>query len=287
MKNTTQKTYIIEEESKTLQGQKTFDENQRLIYSINYTESPSIENRYEYDETGNLIKQIETQGNIENSAQTFEYGEDGTIIDQKLFIAGHLYEHIKLEKTENGFTRTMFVNGEEIERLEKSFNGKNWHNSFYLNGELLEEQKYVFNTETNTAETEVSNYEDDHFIVIKEKYNEQSEVTFEEKFLKGGSLLSSTEIEINNGLILKETIKEFLGNDHSYERSFEYDEFNNMTKYECRSSTGALLSFHNRWFNDKNQLVEETGYANGYFSGITGIQRNNEQFHLIHDYEIE
>ncbi|MBU2020281.1 MAG: hypothetical protein KJ941_11605 [Bacteroidetes bacterium] len=279
------KTYSLEEDNRTLIHKESYDENGNVVHSIDYRESPPVELNFEYDSDGNLIRQSEIQGGIENSSQIFEYDAEGDIIDEKLSIGGALYEHTSLVKTDSGFIRTMTQDNEEVERLEKNIDGDNWSNKFYRYDELLESQKYTFDAKNNSGETIIEGFEHDFNVVIKEKYSNKDEIILKEEFHENGTLLTATEIEIEDGLTLKESVKDFSNGEVYYERLFEYDKNNNIINFEVRSSTGALQSFHKRKFDNQNRLIEETGFTNCYFSGIDGVHKNHNCFHLIHEYE--
>lgn len=279
------KSYSIVEDSRTLIHEETYDENGNIVHSIDCRKTPSVEQNFEYNSDGNLIRQSEIQGGIENSSQIFEYDDEGDIIDEKLFISGSLYEHTSLIKTDSGFIRTMTQDNEEVERLEQNTYGDNWNNRFYRFDELLESQEYTFDTKNNSGETIIKGFEHDFNVVIKEKYNNKEEIILKEEFHENGTILTTTEIEIENGLTLKESVKDFSNEEVFYDRLFEYDQNDNLISYEVRSSTGALNSFHKRKFDNQNRIIEESGFTNGYFSGITGVHQNHDRFHLIHEYE--
>lgn len=279
------KSYSIEENNRTLIHEESYDENGKVVHSIDYQESPPIQQVYEYNSAGNLIRQREIQGGIENSSQFFEYDADGDIINEKLSIGGALYEQTSLVKSDSGFIRTMTQDNEEVERLEKIIDGDNWRNKFYRFDELLESQEYTFDAKNNSGETIIKSFEHEFNVVIKEKYNCKDEIILKEEFHENGTLLTSTEIEIENGLTLKESIKDFSNGEVYYDRIFEYDKHQNIVNFEVRSSTDALHSFHKRIFDIHNRLIEESGFTNGYFSGIDGIHKNHNRFHLIHEYD--
>lgn len=279
------KSYSVDKESRTLIHEESYDENGNVVHSIDYRESPPVEQNFEYHSDGNLIRQSETQGGIENSSQIFEYDAEGDIIDEKLSIGGALYEQTSLVKSDSGFIRTMIQDNEEVERLEKIIDGDNWNNKFYRFKELLESQEYTFDAKNNSGETIIKGFEHDFKVVIKEKYNSKNEIILKEEFHENGTLLTSTEIEIENGLTLKESIKDFSNGEIYYERIFEYDKNENIINFEVRSSTGALHSFHKRKFDNENKLIEESGFTNGYFSGIDDVHKNHDRFHIIHEYE--
>ncbi len=230
-----------------------------------------------------MIYQRELQGEIETNSESFEYDDEGTIVDQKLFIGGDVYEHISLTKTDTGFVRKMIQDGIEVERLETSMNGDNWSNKFYLNNELHESQDYTFDEKNKMGETLIKNVESE--ILIKDTHDSNGKIILTEEYHKNGSLLTSTEITLEKGEIVKETVREFSPLENHFDRLYEYDPKGNMIAFEVRSSTGALDSFHKRKFDNRNRLIEEVGFSNGYFSGITGIHKGHDRFHFVYEYE--
>ncbi|MFT6243712.1 MAG: hypothetical protein ACJA0U_000380 [Salibacteraceae bacterium] len=179
----------------------------------------------------------------------------------------------------------MFQDGEQVERLEKIEDGKNWSNKFFRYDELLETQEYIFDAQNNSGETSIHVLEGDQRFINKEKYNELGEIVAREEFKGDDTLLFSVEVELENGLTSSESIRDFSSGESYFKKKYQYDKLDNMVKFECRSSTGALLSFHNRKFDDENRIIEEVGFSNGFFSGITGIHQSHDRFHLIHEYE--
>lgn len=281
------KSYTLDHGVRTLIHEESYNENGDVIHSMDYRESPPIEQRFEYNSDGNLIQQIEIQGGNENSSQHFEYDIDGDIIDEKLTIGGRLYEHIKLVKTDHGFIRTMSQDNEVVERLEKLIDGNNWSNKFYRFDELLESQDYTFDPKNNSGITRIRSFEDEFNIVVLEKYNDKNEIILREEYHENGTLITATETEIENGRIMKESVIDFSNGEVYYEHLFEYDKNDNLVNFEVRSSTGALHSFHKRKFDNRNRLIEESGFKNGYFNGISGVHKNHDRFHIVHEYETE
>ena len=278
---TKHKSYLIKEGKQTVIQEETYDEKGQVIQAIDYRESPAIEKIFEYNSIGQLIFQSEFQGGVEKSSQLFEYNNDGEIVDEKLKIGGVLYEHTLLTKTDTGFVRTMTQDGVEIERLEIIIKENDWSNKFYCHDELLEIQVYNH----HLRETKITSFELDMHIIIKEKYNSKDELVLKEEFHENGTLLASNEFEIQNGMITKESIRDFKEGEKFYERIFDYNKNNDLINFEIRTSTGSLQSFHKRKFDKQNRLLEESGYSNGYFSGISGIHQNYDHFHIVHEYE--
>lgn len=279
------KAYLVDQDTRTLILEESYDENGNVIHSIDYRELPPNEHYFEYDSNGKLIREREVQDGEELTVQTFEYDSDNVVVDEKLFIAGELYEHTRMVKTDSGFVRTMIQNDLEVERLERVNDGENWVNNFYSYDELLEKQEYTFDEINNTGEIITTDFVNDFKYVVKEKYNEKGDIILEETFNEEGSLLNSTETEIEKGLILKETVKDFVAGGIHNHRFYEYDENNNLINFEVRSSTGTLHSFHKRVFDNQNRLTEEIGHTNGYSNGVDGIYKNYDRFHILYEYE--
>jgi hypothetical protein len=278
------KSYSIEEDKRTLILEETYDENGNVIQSIDYDETPEIVRNFEYNEAGFIVSQYEIQGGVENSSQHFEYDEDDEVIDEKLFIGGGLYEHTVITKNESGYVRRMIQDNEEAERLVMKTDGKNWTNEFYNFDELAQVHEYIYNEEERTGITKIKFLDDDSFITNTQKYDENDDVIQEEEYNEKDVLLKSIQVELENGLIVKEAVRDFNDSEGYYEQLYEYDNNKNIINFEVRSSTGALLSFHKCKFDNQNRLIEESGFANGFFSGITGMHKNHDRFHVVHEY---
>lgn len=278
------KSYSIDEDNRTLILEEFYDENGNVIQSIDYHENPEIIRNYKYNDKGFIVDQNEIQGGIENSSQQFEHDEDGDVIDEKLFIGGNLYEHTVISKSDSGYVRTMIQDNEEVERLEVKEDGKNWTNEFYNFNELSQVHEYTYNEKDRSGTTKIKFLDDGSVITNTQKYDDNDDVIFEEEYNEKDVLLKSIQIEIENGLIIKEVVRDFTEGEDYYEILYAYDEKENIINFEVRSSTGGLLSFHKRKFDNQNRLIEESGFANGYFSGITGIHKNHDRFHIIHEY---
>lgn len=280
--HSTQKTYSIEDDQRVLILEKQFNSNGKVIKEINYQEKPAIERVFEYNQQGQLVAQMELQHGIENSSQRFEYDDEGEICDEKLFISGELYEHIRLEKNATGSVKTIEQDGELIERIEKDIDGKNWVSRLYSYGELDETVTYTFDPEASRATTEVQVHVDNFRISVHEKLKENGEVIFIERY-EDKDLVSSIQFEIENGLVLKRSVKEFGYAPNQYQNLYEYDEQKNLVKFESRASNGSLLAFHTRIYNTDNLLEEEMGSSSGS-SGNSGMQTQFSQFHYVYEY---
>jgi len=281
----TRKTYSIDEDIRTLTHQETYDDNGNVIHSLDYRNDPPVENIFEFNSNNQLISQTEKEGDIEMSAQFFSYNEAGEINLHEIFIGGSLYEKTVLETTENGFVRSKFQDGELVERLETIVNGDNWSTKFFHYEELTETQDHVFDAKNNSGETISHILEGDIRLTEKEKYNDQNEILLNEVYKDTDTLLISTEVKIENGLTISESIRDFSNGESYYKKTYQYDKLDNIVKFECRSSTGSLLSFHNWKYDSENRMIEENGFENGYFSGITGVHQSHDRFHLLHEYE--
>jgi hypothetical protein len=273
-------------DSKVCIYEEVYNDNGKVVQKNDYRESPVIEQRFYYNPLGELIELIENQEGVENSKQTFVYDECGDVIDEKLYIGGGLYEHTVIEKTATTFIKKLIRNGEEIELFEKIIDGENWSSKTFHNEELVESYSYVYHPQERLGVTSYKNYQNDFIAQTKEKYNDKNEVILNEDFHENGTLLTSVETVIEDGLIFNEIVKNFFGDESYYESFYTYDERKNLIKFECRSLSGALMSFHTRKFDDNNRVVEEKGFSNGHFSGITGIHSNHDKFHFIHEYQV-
>lgn len=280
--HSTQKTYSIEDDQRVLILEKQFNSNGKVIKEINYQEKPAIERVFEYNQQGQLVAQMELQHGIENSSQRFEYDDEGEICDEKLFISGELYEHIRLEKNATGSVKTIEQDGELIERIEKDIDGKNWVSRLYSYGELIETKTYKYDPSTAIATTEVEIHVDVFSLSFVEKLNEIGEVISVEEY-EDKDLVSSIQFEIENGLVLKKSVKELGYAPNQYQNLYEYDEQKNLVKFESRASNGSLLALHTRIYNTDNLLEEEMGSSSGS-SGNSGMQTQFSQFHYVHEY---
>lgn len=278
------KSYSVDEDNRTLILEETYDENGNVIQSIDYDETPEIVRNFEYNEEGFIVYQNEVQGGVENSSQHFAYDEDGEVIDEKLFIGGSLYEHTVLLKSDSSFVRTMTQDNEEVERLVGTIDGKNWTNKFYNFDELTQVHDYTYDEKDRTGKTKIKFLEDDSIITNTQQYDDNDDVILEEEYNEKDVLLKSIQVELENGLIVKEAVRDFSDGEDYYKQLYAYDENKNIINFEVRSSTGGLLSFHKCKFDNQNRLIEESGFANGFFSGITGIHKNHDRFHLVHEY---
>jgi len=280
-----QRIYSILDEKKILIQENSFNMDGKIIHSIDFSVHPNVEEFFEYNGEGLLIREFEIQEGVENSSQVFEYDNENEVVDEKLFISGELYEQTIITKTENSFTKIMVQDGVEVERLEKIKEGKNWTNNFFQNNELLERQEYRYNSKDNSGELTIHIFEDDTRFSVKENYNKNDDIILKEEFNENGSILISTETEYENGLVVKEIIEDFSNTEGKYQNIYKYDDNANMVLFECLSSTGALNSFHRWRFDLQNRLVEESSYSNGFYSGITGVHSNHDRSHIVYEYE--
>ena len=282
--NTLIKTFSIEDNEQVLIQQQILDLNNQLIQSTDFRFSPIVVNNYFYNSKNQLIKQVESENELELSAHYFLYDEVGEVIQEELHINGFLFEKIVLEKSDKGYIKTMAQDNLEIEKMIRVNDGLNWKNEFYVEGKLVEIQDYVFDSKLNSGKIQINNFETKEEITVLEKYDSRGAIILLEEYNAKQKLIISTESQYENEKIILQTVKDFSNGENYYQNFYEYDLRNNEIKFECKNLSGKLISFHHRIYNSKNQLIEEIG-ANKKNKGSFKVDYDKlDRFHYIYEY---
>lgn len=260
------KTYSIDDENKILICEEKFDEKNNLIHQKDLKNIPNSEHTFEYNELNQLILEFEwLEGKICSRIE-YQYTEEGEVSDQKFYFDDVLFEHTKLEKIENGFIKTTFQDGVEVERLEKNRSNKNWKNTFWsTDNKILEIQEYTYDEKKRLGTTVFQNLEDNLFKKVIEEYNTKSELIFLKKFNENDILLEEIQFVYSRELLIKEITKNFR-KDNTYQCSYGYDQKGNLIKKECLNSYGKLITFQHIVYDRKNRVISECGNTNGLYN---------------------
>ena len=284
--NTLIKTFSIEDNEQVLIQQEILDLNNQLIQSSDFRFSPIVVNNYFYNSKNQLIKQVESENELELSAHYFVYDEVGDVIQEELHINGFLFEKTILEKTATGYIKTMSQDNLEIEKLVRVNDGLNWKNEFYVEGKLVEIQSYIFDSKLNDGKILINNFETKEEITVLEKYDSIGAIILSEEYNAKQKLLISTQSQYENEKIVLQTVKDFSAGENYYQNFYEYDSKSNEIKFESKNLSGKLISFHHRVYNEANQLVEEIG-ANKKTKGSLKVEYDKlDRFHYVYEYSL-
>ncbi|OEK04242.1 hypothetical protein [Roseivirga misakiensis] len=278
-------THRIETEEEIRHSEELRDSFSRVLYLKLLEGDLEKEVFTVYDDKGKIKVETIKENGIESSKTEYEYDNEERIVSQRLVIANELYEEIQTTYQDKGLVQITIQNGEEVEKLLQTKNGKDFTNLFYFQNELIERQEYIFNLFDNTS-IQKDWDEKGHLIYRTEtKYDEKGDILTEKIFNDKNNLMKEVKFELNNDLLVKEVHRDFINRDMALIYSHKYDSHRNLVHSECRDPEGNLLEFHNKEYDSYNRVVEEKGFSTGSFNAIYGTQVNGKDFHFIHRYE--
>ena len=278
------KTYQILVDQKNLVYEELYDKSGNLIHYIDYISKPQTEKKYEYNEKGLMIQEIEIVNNTVLNTITFDYDNQGRIINQKLFFQNDLYEEITTTYNDDGYIRIIYQEGKEVEKIEKTEIGKNSNIKFFDEEILIELQICNHDTTNNISTTEIYDNNEHLLAIRKQQFDNRDNIIKFQEFNENGNLMSESIYEFEDNLITKETYRDYIGRSEEFIFINKYDSSKNIILSETRTLSNDLLDFHHRKYDSRNKLIAESGYSRGNFNAIYGTYLSNEEFHFEHEY---
>ncbi|UII22324.1 hypothetical protein [Fulvivirga ligni] len=237
--------------------------DQGLVQSVvNYEDYSPTYITTEYDEKGQIIKEVEEQDGVELSRTEVIYNEDGTAINNKHFISGELFEEHVVDIFDGGKTERSIQYGEEISRMAESKDGIQSVREFFNNGVLDEKHILTFDKASNTEGIQVLDADDKLLSNRKTVYNDEGYVTLYQERSESDQIIISEESEYKDGLLISELKKDFYSNNH-YKITYGYDDHGNNVSIEVRTLSDKLLQFKKMEYDDENSLIHESGLMHG------------------------
>lgn len=284
----TRKTYSINDQGeRKLVYQQTYDDQNRVVSYIDFNMIPPSEKAVVYNENGLICSEIEMQEGVEIDKVLFEFDHDNRMTMRAHYLSGELYEQQEYNHTNDKSTRKTFIDGDLVETMVLTRGEDGLTKSEFFDGDqLLETQNRQFDNEQEAFITTISNGTDVYGTKVEKENTDKNLIHFQE--FNENSDLMHEEINTYDGkLLLKSIIKYYKGYTQEEEQNFTYDNQGNLLRVERRALSGALLGFHDKIYNNSNQLIKEVGHSSGHFDAIFGTYKNGEAFHYEHVYEGE
>jgi hypothetical protein len=281
---TNRKTYrVFEEDERELVYEDVLNDHGQIVVYKDYQSPTQAEGLSEYDKDGHLVLEKEIVEGIEGYRTEYKRNSKGDVINSKLFIADELYEEIEHEFLDHGSIRRTYQNGEETERIAENKDGEKYVKEFFMGSELVERHNGIYNPNTFIEKVEVTDKEN-KLIATREQQFDQSDnlLKFEQKNNKG-NLLVSSEYQYQNGEVVFEKHEDYT-TDQYIQVSYEYDVHGNRVSQEIRTPSGKLLEYQKQIYDDKNRMINESGYSVGSFNAIYGTYVIGEKYIFEHEY---
>ncbi|MCD6067092.1 MAG: hypothetical protein K0S33_1918 [Bacteroidetes bacterium] len=262
-------TYKITDGEQELLCEEDIGEQGHIVFCRDYGTDPATDRTSIYDEQGNLVEEVETSDGEEMSRIQYGYNEKGVVTEKCLFIGGEVYERRTTEYTEDGYIRTTFQEGEEVEKLVCKIKDFDSSSAFYQNSKLVETHLSRLDQEAGTLTTEIRDEKDE--LIKKEIEYFDKDNPLKKEIYNGKEELSEIYVwEYENSLPVKETFSYPHVGRSSTEHviTWEYDSKANCVRKEIRELSGRLLEFHLWNYDELGRVIEESGVSHGRMQPI-------------------
>lgn len=277
-------TYTVGQERETLVYEETYDTDNNLIHYIDHQARPVSEKKIEYNDKNQIVNEIEISDGVELQNLEMKYNDKGEILEQNLYFSGSLYESVKTDRAESGFITTTYQDDEEVFRIEKTVNGKNYTTKYFDSGNLSNLEISKYDDETSTSENSIFDAEDNLLVRRIQIFDKDGSIEVFKEFNANSQLVNKREYVREENKVLKEVKSDFVRGEIDNEILFEYDDKGNLVKTETRTSSGKLIDFQVNVYDDNNRVIEESGVSNGKFNAIYGTYIDSNNYHFIHKY---
>ncbi|NMM47449.1 hypothetical protein [Marinigracilibium pacificum] len=276
---------VIPEEDNKLVYEEIQNKNGQILSYKDHQAPFKYEEFYEYNEAGLLSKSYDLEEDLENSRTEIYYDEHQRIINQKIFVAGELFEEIIKNYSGNKSIETHLQYGEEVRKIEEISEEDSYSKLIFENGELVEKHSGKFSNNKQTETTTITDSEGNLLFTKTIQYDiDGNQISLEERN-QNENLMLFIESDYDNGKLKVEKYDDYVNYEHGV-ITREYDKIGNLLKEELKSSSGKLLEFHNKAYDQNNRLISESGYSVGSFNAVYGNYVNGQNYHFIHEYEV-
>jgi hypothetical protein len=264
-----------------------FDSDQKLVKDIGYDRGNIIsEIVYTYDNSGNLISEIQT--NEDGVTATFyEFYSNNKIANQKQLFDNEVYEEMRYYYTDNSTTIETHQDDEIIAKLVKTeYEDKSSSSELFdLEGKLSEKHLTKFNAASNSFETEVFNEENKLIAKTIEKADEKGRLKETIYLNEEGKLYKLQILNFVDDKITEIHSKDYYATVKETICRNEFDEQGRLIGQKLYNAAEELLQNCRIEYNEKGDIIEESSIFNGGFNTVAGILNNGQTYRYI--YEIE
>ncbi len=258
------KTYeLLADGERELVSEEIHNTKGQVIAIKEYSPIQNSEEIKEYDDSGQLIKEVEIIDGLEGSRVEYEYNSEGQILSLKQFLSGDVFQETRFEYLGSKTIERTIQNGVELSRTETTEEESTLVKEYYMQNELFEIRSEVFNPVTRSKQIRITDETGRLIETELQRFDQSQNLIKSEEKRSDGTLLKLSEYKYKNGKLIFEKHDDHDAYEY-YELSYEYDQHGNEVNWEKRTNSGQLLSFEKKQFNDKNQLIKNVGVsANG------------------------
>ncbi len=251
-----QLTYSILGDEDKLLFEKEYDENGRLLHSIDRTQNPREETHYTFNEQGQLVREVLMNDGRIYDEHEYDFNEKGEINEQRHLINGDLYEKVVLETTDFGYQHRTIQEDEEIERKEHEGDANQFTVRYFEYGELAETHVHTYDTSAKTRTISVTFPGSDASVTRVETYDENDKLIAEVLYHASGEI----QQEWSRSVITEtETIENLVDSDrpeNTFRLNVMSDANGNIISKEKWGIKDNLIAFEKNNYDEANRLVE-------------------------------
>jgi antitoxin component YwqK of YwqJK toxin-antitoxin module len=249
-------TYTISGDEDKLLFEKVYDENGRLLHKIDYSQLPSEETIYTFNDQGQLIREVMlNEGRIYDEHE-YDFNEKGEIVEQRHHINGDLYEKVVREITDFGFQHRTIQDEEEIERKEHEGDANQFTIRYFEYGEWTETHVHTYDLTARTRTILVTFPGSDAAIKRVEEYDEKDQLVAEVLYHANGEIQQEWKRSVGDDNEKMENLVDHDRPENTFRLNVISDSNGNVISKEKWSIKDNLLAFEKNNYDDENRLVE-------------------------------
>lgn len=249
-------TYTILGDEDKLLFEKVYDEKGRLLQRIDYSQLPSEETVYTFNEQGQLIREaILTEGRVFDEHE-YDFNEKGEINEQRHFINGDLYEKLVLETTDFGYQHRTIQEDEEIERKEHEGDANQFTVRYFEYGELTETHVHTYDVTAKIRTILVTFPGSGAAVKRVETYDENDQLMAEVLYHANGEIQQEWSRNKLNETESEENLVDHDRPENTFRLVIMSDANGNIISKEKWGLKENLLAFEKNNYDEANRLVE-------------------------------
>ena len=249
-------TYTISGDEDKLLFEHVYDDKGRLLQKKDYSQLPSEETVYTFNEQGQLIREaILMEGRVFDEHE-YDFNEKGEIKEQRHFINGDLYEKVVLETTDFGYQHRTIQEDEEIERKEHEGDANQFTIRYFEYGELTETHVHTYDATAKTRTILVTFPGSEAAVKRVETYDENDKLMGEILYHASGEIQQEWSRNTLSDMESEENLVDHNRAENSFRLTIMRDANGNIISKEKWSIKDNLLAFEKNNFDDANRLME-------------------------------
>lgn len=249
-------TYTLSGDEDKLIFEKVYDENGRLLHSIDHSQNPREETIYTFNDQGQLVREaMMNEGRIYDEHE-YDFNEKGEINEQRHIINGDLYEKVVRETTDFGYQHRTIQEDEEIERKEHEGEDNQFTVRYFEYGEWVETHVHSYDADSRTRTILVTFPGSDAAIKRVEQFDETDQLIAEVLYHANGEIQQEWKRSVIGETESEENLVDNDRPENTFRLNVTRDSNGNIISKEKRSQSDNLLAFEKNNYDEKNRLVE-------------------------------